>query len=104
VSLLALLIALGLIKLVVASMMLWLPFRSDAAMIATGDPPRLDSDDDDDDGGSKVALAEPCDPHPRRPSPRPRSRGPHGAPSPPAPRRIRTVSPRLPVRARSLKS
>jgi hypothetical protein len=57
VSLLPLLIALGLIKLVVASMMLWLPFRSDTAMIATGDRPRSESDDDD--GGSKVALAEP---------------------------------------------
>jgi hypothetical protein len=99
-----LLITLSLIKLVVASMMLWLPFRTDSAVIATEDPPRTDSDDDEE-GGAKVSSEEDSKPHPRRPSPRRPRRGPHGSPSPGAPRRVRTqrthlrVQPRRHVRA-----
>ncbi len=85
----ALLITLGLIKLVAASMMLWLPFRHDSAMVARDDPPRGESGED---GGSKVAEPDP-EPHPRRPLPRlPRRGGPHGSP-PREPRpRVRVVA------------
>jgi hypothetical protein len=79
------LISLGLIKLVVASLMLWLPFRADVAMVAVDDEPRSD----DDDGGSKVAPAGPVDPHPRFPLPHRPRRGPHGSSSPPSPQRVR---------------
>jgi len=76
-----LLVTFALIKLLVASLMLWLPFRHDAAMNAIEDPPRPEPGADD--GGSKVFSARPeSDPHPRRPLPRlPRRGGPHGAPA-----------------------
>lgn len=80
-------------------MMLWLPFRTDSAVIATDDPPRSDSNDDED-GGTKVSCDERTDPHPRRPRPRRPRRGPHGSPSPGAPRRVRTESTQLRARAR----
>jgi hypothetical protein len=84
-----LLIVLGLVKLIVASMMLWLPFRYDSAMSATEDPPRSDSDED---GGSKVPGSGFPDRHPRRPLPRlPRRGGPHGAPSSVSPTRVRAL-------------
>jgi hypothetical protein len=73
----ALLITLGLIKLVAACLMLWMPFRYDSAMVARDDPPR--SEGSDEDGGSKVADSG-SGPHPRRPLPRLPRRGPHGAP------------------------
>jgi hypothetical protein len=82
----------GLIKLPIAALMLWIPFRNDAAMNAS-DPP----DRSDDDGGSQALPAGPLDPHPRRPLPsgpfprRPR-RGPHATPPPPSPRRVRIAS------------
>lgn len=87
----AMLITLALVKLAAASMMLWLPFRNDSAVVAIGDPPRSDEDsDDDEDGGSRVAREGPSDPHPRRPYPRRPRRGPqHGWPSPESPRRVR---------------
>jgi hypothetical protein len=99
----SLLITLALVKLAVASMMLWLPFRTDSAVIATEDPPRTDSDDDED-GGTKVFRDQRPNPHPRRPWPRPSRRGPHGSPSPEAPRRVRTGSTRLRVRARHVRA
>jgi hypothetical protein len=99
---------LGLIKLPIAALMLWLPFRDDEAMNA---PPG----GSDEDGGSKALPASPLDPHPRRPSgdprlpgappparPRPGSaatrprRDPHGSPAPLAPRRVRTAAPDRP--------
>jgi hypothetical protein len=85
----SLLITLALVKLVVASMMLWLPFRTDSAVIAVDDPPRNDSNDEED-GGTKVSSEECSEPHPRQPRPRRPRRGPHGSPSPEAPRRVRT--------------
>lgn len=103
-----LLIALGLIKLVAASLMLWLPFRCDAAMVATDDWPRADADESpDDDGGSKVSGAGPAGPHPRQPLPRlPRRGGSHGgaggigcAPRP----RVRAPRSRRPVRSPALR-
>ena len=82
----------GLIKLPIAALMLWIPFRNDTAMNAS-DPP----DRSDDDGGSRALPAGPLDPRPRRPLPsgpfprRPR-RGPHATPPPPSPRRVRIAS------------
>ena len=87
-----LVVLLALIKLPIAALMLWIPFRSDAAM-SSGEPP----DRSDDDGGSRALPAGPLDPRPRRPLPcgpfpgRPR-RGPHGSPPPPSPRRVRAAS------------
>jgi hypothetical protein len=87
-----LIMLLALIKLPIAAMMLWVPFRNDAAM-NPGEPP----DRSDDDGGSRALPAGPLDPRPRRPLPsgpfprRPR-RGPHGSPPPPSPRRVRIAS------------
>jgi hypothetical protein len=90
------LVVLGLVKLVVASLMLWLPFRYDAAMVAVDDEPRSD-----DEGGSKVSPAAPVDPHPRLPLPRKPRRGPHGSSSPPSPVRVRTNARRVIARASS---
>jgi hypothetical protein len=85
------LITLALVKLVAASMMLWLPFRNDSAVVAVEDPPRSDGDSDDEDGGSRVSREDSSDPHPRRPYPRRPRRGPqHGWPAPESPRRVRT--------------
>jgi hypothetical protein len=82
---------LALIKLPIAALMLWIPFRNDAAMNSPEPPGQSD-----DDGGTKAMPAGPLDPHPRRPlpvGPRPRwpRRGPHGTPPPPSPRRSRTA-------------
>ncbi|MGH2879333.1 MAG: hypothetical protein ACRDK4_07005 [Solirubrobacteraceae bacterium] len=99
----SLLITLALVKLAVASMMLWLPFRTDSAVIATEDPPREDSNDDED-GGTKVLREETPDPHPRQPRPRRPRRGPHGSPSPGAPRRVRTEFSRIRVRSRHVRA
>jgi hypothetical protein len=90
------LVMLGLVKLVVASLMLWLPFRYDAAMTAVDDELRSD-----DEGGSKVAPEAPVDPHPRLPLPRRPRRGPHGSSSPPSPPRMRTGARRVVARAPS---
>jgi len=85
------LLLIGLIKLPIAGLLLWMPFRNDEATRA----PEA-SDSSDEDGGSKALPGGPLDPRPRRPCPDrslPRSprRGPHGSPSPPPPRRIRTA-------------
>jgi hypothetical protein len=87
---------LGLVKLVVAALMLWLPFRYDAAMVAVDDEPRSD-----DEGGSKVSPSAPVDPHPRLPLPRNPRRGPHGSSSPPSPARVRGSARRVIARASS---
>jgi hypothetical protein len=91
-----LLTLMGLIKLLVASLMLWLPFRSDAAMCALEDDEVSDSDDD---GGTKTLPGAPTEPHPRLPLPRWPRRGPHGSPSPPSPERVRTKPRRVLARA-----
>lgn len=96
----ALLIALGVVKLIAAASMLWLALRSDSAMIATDDPPRSDSEDGG--GGGEKAPTQPIGPHPRLPRPwMPPRRGPHGSPTPGSPSRVRTGSGRLPARERS---
>jgi hypothetical protein len=80
-SLWLLLALIGLVKLVVASLMLWLPFRSDTAMSALAD--EASSDSDDDQGGTKTLADVPSEPHPRLPRPNRPRRGPHhGSPSP----------------------
>jgi hypothetical protein len=95
-SLWVVLVTLGLVKLVVASLMLWLPFRYDTAMRAVEDEPRSD-----DEGGSKVSPGTPGDPHPRLPLPRKPRRGPHGSGSPSSPPRVRTATRRVVARASS---
>jgi len=84
------LLLLGLIKLPIAGLLIWMPFRDDDAF---GAPEASDSSDED--GGSKALPGGPLNPHPHRPPSdrwRPRSprRGPHGSPSPAATRRVRT--------------
>lgn len=98
----SLFITLALVKLAVASMMLWLPFRTDSAVTATDDQPRTDSNDDED-GGTKVSCDERSNRHPRQPRPRRPRRGPHGSPSPGAPRRVRTEFTRVRVRSRHVR-
>jgi hypothetical protein len=75
-----------LIKLPIAALLLWMPFRADVAMHVpqTPDPP-------DEDGGSKTLPGGSPRPHPRKPFPRWPRRGPHDSPGPPAPRRVRTT-------------
>jgi hypothetical protein len=75
----------ALIKLPIAALLLWIPFRYDDAMVA---PEAQDSSEED--GGSKALPGGPMDPHPRAPLPRRPRRGPHGDISPPAPPRVRT--------------
>jgi hypothetical protein len=87
-----LIVLLGLIKLPIAGLMLWLPFRNDAAL-STNEPPGQS----DDDGGSRALPAGPLDPRPRGPAPQGRfprhpRRGPHGSTPPPSPRRMRASS------------
>jgi hypothetical protein len=79
----------GFIKLVVAALMLWLPFRWDTAMYAVDDEPRSGSDDE---GGSRVPQGTRAEPHPKLPRPHRPRRGPHGSPSPLPPARVRTVT------------
>jgi hypothetical protein len=86
------LLLMALIKLPIAALMLWLPFRNDEAMTTAERPGQSD-----DGGGSLSLPAGPLEPHPRSPlssgpSPRHPRRGPHGAPAPPSPRRVRTVA------------
>jgi hypothetical protein len=94
-----LIMLLALIKLPLAALMLWMPFRNDAAL-STAEPP----DRSDEDGGSRALPAGPLDPRPRRalpsgPFPRRPRRGPHASPPPPSPRRVRAIE-RAPRRVR----
>lgn len=88
-SLWLLIVLFGLIKIPIAALMLWMPFRDDEAMRSPGV-----QDSAEEDGGSKTLPAGPLDPHPRRPRPDvpPRRRGPHGSPRPASPSRIRTTA------------
>jgi len=80
------LILAALIKLPIAALMLWIPFRNDTATMA-----RDASDSSEEDGGSHALPGGPLNPHPRGPLPRFPRRGPHGSPSPPSPPRVRTT-------------
>lgn len=98
-SLWLLLALMGLFKLAVASLMLWIPFRTDSAMVSVAEE---DGSDGEDEGGTKTLPGSPRAPHPRLPlSPRPR-RGPHGSPALPSPPRVRGSLPRVPARTRVL--
>lgn len=94
------LLALGLIKVPMAAFMLWVPFRSDAALES---PPAAESESsDEDDGGSKILPGGlGGDPRVGGPRPHPRTplrgrgprRGPHGGAESgrvPSPARVRT--------------
>ncbi|MGP8241502.1 MAG: hypothetical protein ACLQQB_07025 [Solirubrobacteraceae bacterium] len=76
----------ALIKLPLAAMMLWIPFRNDEAMRAPDVP-----GSSEENGGSKALPGGPLDPHPRVPLPRGPRRGPHGSPTPASPPRVRTT-------------
>jgi len=78
----------GLVKLPIAGLMLWIPFRYDESQ-QVGEP----TDSSEEDGGSKALPGGPMNPHPRSPLPRLPRRGPHGAPSPPSPPRSRGRQP-----------
>ncbi len=85
----------GLIKLPIAALMLWIPFRYDESTYV----PDVPDSSSEEDGGSKALPGGPLNPHPRSPLPRNPRRGPHGSPSPPSPPRVRrTVRPPGPVR------
>jgi len=75
-------LVLGLFKLPLAALMLWLPFRNDEA-VAT---PPSSEDGSDDDGGQRTLPhgPRPFGAHPRRPR-----RGPHGGDAAPSPPRVR---------------
>ena len=76
----------GLLKLPIAALMFWIPFRYDEALqSSTGT-----TDASEEDGGSKALPGGPLNPHPRGPLPRNPRRDPHGSPSPPSPPRSRT--------------
>ncbi len=75
----------GLVKIPLAGLMLWIPFRYDESMRISDSP-----DSSEEDGGSKALPGSPLDPHPRAPRPRRPRRGPHGSPSPSSPPRVRT--------------
>ncbi len=79
------LFAAALVKIPLAALMLWIPFRNDQAMRAPDIP-----DSSEEDGGSKALPGGPMNPHPRAPRPRTPRRGPHGTSSPPSPRRVRS--------------
>jgi hypothetical protein len=87
-SLWLIIVLLGLLKLPIAALMLWMPFRDDhttRALASTSADP-AQAEDSDEEGGSPALPASPPNPHPRSPRPRPRRRGPHdsggGTPSP----------------------
>ena len=84
-------IGLAMVKLPIAALMLWLPFRNDEAMNA---PPPSSEDGSDDDGG---LHARPHGPVPFGARPRRPRRGPHGGGAAPSPPRVRTRSPRAPA-------
>ncbi len=73
------------IKLILASLMLWIPYRYDESRQEADV-----TDSSEEDGGSKALPGSPLDPHPRMPLPRGGRRGPHGAPALPSPPRVRT--------------
>jgi hypothetical protein len=100
-SLWMVIVLLGLLKLPIAALMLWIPFRNDQAMNAAGAPDADEPGASEDDGGSVALPASPLDPHPQSPRPHPRRRGPHGSDAPPpSPPRIRRPAVAAPQRLR----
>jgi hypothetical protein len=96
VNLWMLILLLGLLKLLIMALLLWMPFRSDSAM----DVPQT-SDFPDEDGGSRTLPAGPLNPHPHTPLRGPSlRRGPHGSPAPASPERVRRHPARVAQRLR----
>jgi hypothetical protein len=92
-SLWMVIVLLGLLKMAIAGLMLWIPYRNEqrAMNVAGAKNEAEESGASEDDGGSTALPASPLDPHPQSPRPRPRRRGPHGTdPAPPSPPRVRT--------------
>ncbi len=85
-SLWVLILLLGLIKLPIVALMLWLPFRRDEEVLPATDA----ASSPEDDGGSKVPPCGPPPPSPFTPPCNARRRGPHGLPAPAAPARVRS--------------
>ena len=81
------LIGLALVKVPIAALMLWLPFRMDERLT---DPESSDGDSEDGSGGGGGPTRR------RPPSPRPR-RGPHGLPPQSPPRMRRPGGRRWPI-------
>ncbi len=88
----------ALVKIPLAGLMLWIPYRHDEAL-----RPVESSDSSEEDGGSKALPGGPLNPHPRAPHPSKPRRGPHGSPSPGTPARVRAPARRSrPAHARPL--
>ena len=98
-SLWLLLALVALVKLVIASLMVWIPMRSDSAMNVFEEHDGSESDAGEDEGGSKTLPGSPAEPHPRLPRPHRPRRGPHGSPSIPSPSRVRKPPRRVVARS-----
>jgi hypothetical protein len=98
-SLWLLLALVALVKCVMASLMVWIPMRSDSAMNVFEEQSDSESDAGEDEGGSKTLSGSPAGPHPRLPRPQRPRRGPHGSPSVPSPARVRTPLRRVVARS-----
>jgi len=80
----------AMLKLPIAGLMLWIPYRNDRALNVSGTDDADETGASEDEGGSTALPASPIDPHPQSPRPHPRRRGPHGSdPTPPSPPRVR---------------
>lgn len=80
-----LIVIVGLVKIPMVGLLLWMPFRSDDALADISPPPSPP-----EDGGSRTLPQPPRGRHPREPLPRNPRRGPHGGVRVPAPQRART--------------
>jgi hypothetical protein len=76
------------VKIPIAALMLWLPFRSDRAL---PDDDVDSSSENGGDGGIKTPPSKPRKPHPRSPLGHTRQRGHHGSPASPARVRLRSI-------------
>lgn len=89
------------IKIPIGLVMLWLPFRNEQRALASTGGEQAEDSPGEDEGGSRTLPASPLDPHPRRPlsgPQRPRRGGPHGAPAPASPPRVRRGRPSVSTR------
>lgn len=97
-----LLLLLGVLKLPLLALMLWMPFRSDQALLdddddsVDGEPPSSDGGD----GGSRRPHSPRPGPHPRSPLRHRRQRGAHGGPASPLRVRFPQIAPRRRVLSR----
>jgi hypothetical protein len=94
-----LLLLLGVLKMPIAALLLWMPFREDSAAVDE-DGADDESSSDEGGGGSKKPQSPPRGPHPRSPRRRGRRRGSHGDHSSPRRVRLPIVAPRRRVLSR----